>query len=164
MRTACLVLVILASACKEKQEGKPAPAPTTPAPEVKKEAAPPPDVSLKAQAAEATKPAIKPAGGINTAAEYETKAFDLLDQLTSVFASSGTNCDKLAANIEAFLDKNQGVLTATDQFGDANPSAEDDLETKMQGKSQQFMQTAGISIKACQNHAGVKAAMAKLPD
>ena len=157
MRTACLVLVILAAACKEKQEAKPAP---TPAPEVKKEA-PPPEV---ARPAEPTKPVIKPAGGINTSAEYETKAFDLLDQLTNVFATSGTNCDKLAANIELFLDKNQGLLTATDQFGDANPSAEDDLETKMQGKSQQFMQTAGISIKACQNHAGVKAAMAKLPD
>jgi hypothetical protein len=160
MRTACLVLVILAAACKEKQEAKPAPSPT-PAPEVKKEAPPPAEV---AKPAEPTKPLIKPAGGINTAAEYETKAFDLLDQLTNVFATSGTNCDKLAANIELFLDKNQGALTATDQFGDANPSAEDDLETKMQGKSQQFMQTAGISIKACQNHAGVKAAMAKLPD
>ena len=164
MRTACLLLVLALVSCKEKQEAKPAPAPGS-------AAAPAAPVAPQGSAAAdptkpvtPTKPPIKPAGGINTAEEYEAKAFDLMDKLTAVFGGAGTNCDKLADNLDVFLDVNKAAITATDQFQDANPSAEDDLEAKLQARMQVFMENAKLSMQACQKHARVQAALAKLPD
>ena len=157
MRIACLVVVLLACACKEKQEAKPAPAPTPPpAPIVKKEE---PPVNT-----EPTKPVIKPAGGINTNEEYVQKALDLTDGLIKVFEVSGRNCDKLANNIETFIETNKDALAATDQFEHVNPSAEDDLEPKLQSRAKLLIEKAGFALKACDKHAGFQAAMAKLPD
>jgi hypothetical protein len=151
---------MLLSACKDKQEQKPAPAPApVPVAETKKEEPAPPPVVPPSQAAP-----IKPAGGFNTTAEYEARAFEMIDKLTDVFATSGTNCDKLAVNIETFLDKNKDALAAADSFEVANPGAEDDLEMKLQDKAKVFMQKVSISMQACQKHEGVKAALAKLPD
>ena len=117
MRTGWLVLLVVAFACKvDKQEAKPAPTPA-PAPTPKPEA----PKSEPTKADEITKPAIKPAGGINTSAEYEANALDLTDKLTAVFAGSGTNCDKLANNLETFLATNKDALAATDLFEAANP-------------------------------------------
>ena len=159
MRRVCLIVVLLV-ACKDKQDTKPAPAPT-PAPEVKPPPVQPVDIT---KPTEPTKPVIKPAGGINTAAEYEAKAFDLTDKLTAVFAGAGTNCEKLADNLEIFVDTNKAALEATDQFEAVNPSAEDDLDPKLQSRAQVLMQKLSISMQACKNHAGVKAALAKIPD
>jgi len=160
MRTGWLVFLVVAFACKEaKQEAKPAPSPA-PAPAPKPEA-PKPEPT---KADEISKPAIKPAGGINTSAEYEAKAFDLTEKLTAVFAASGTNCDKLANNLEAFLETNKDALSATDLFEGANPSAEDDLEPKLQQKAKTLIEKWNFSMKACGKHEGVKAALAKLPD
>src|SRR5690349_13552370 len=103
MRT-CLAVLFLVAACKEKQAAKPPPPPpttTAPAPAMKQDAA-----AMEApKPADSTKAAIKPAGGLNTADEYEAKAFELTDKLSSVFAAGGTNCEKLANNLERFLDQ-----------------------------------------------------------
>lgn len=166
MRTVCFAILILAVACKEEQKPTPAPKALPPS-EVKK---PAPQLRQFSPAVEnavpapSTQPVITPAGGINTAAEYEAKAFDLMDKITAVFAANGTNCDKLAANLERFVAQNKDALAATDQFEAANPSAEDDLEPKLQAKAKQFVQNMNVSMQACQNHEGVKAALAKLPD
>src|SRR5262245_4775398 len=159
MRCACLVAVILVVACKEKQETKPAPPPPPPAPAVEKKPA-----AETPTPAEPSKPAIKPAGGINTAAEYESKALDLTDKLIAVFAGSGPNCDKLAHNLERFLEDNKDAITATDQFEAVNPSAEDDLEPKLQSKVRPLIEKMTFSMQKCEKHQGVQAALAKLPD
>jgi len=160
MRTVCFALLLLA-ACKEKQDTKPTPAPTTaPAPD-KQEPAPPPEAAKPAPAEPA---AVKPAGGLNTQADYEAKAFELTDKLADVFAAAGTNCDKLADNIERFAADNQQALAGTDAFEQANPTAEDTLEPKLREKARGLMQKMSISMQACQKSERVKAALAKLPD
>lgn len=160
MRKLCLVLVVLVG-CKEKQEAKPTPPPSVPAPAPTQKVEPaPPSADVKP----AVPVPVTPAGGFNTAADYEAKAFDLLDKLTDVFARAGTNCEKLADGIEVFLDANKAAFASTDAFEAANPAAEDDLEAKMQDKAKTFMTKASASMQACQNHERVKAALAKLPD
>ena len=161
MRTACLLVVLSLVACKEKEQAKPAPAPGSAAAPAQPQGS---AVADPAKPVEPTKPVIKPAGGINTAAEYEAKAFDLMDKLTAVFAGAGTNCDKLADNLEVFLDTNKDAIMGTEQFQKVNPSAEDDLEPKLQSRMKAFMDKASLSLKACEKHAGVSAALAKLPD
>ncbi len=161
MRTACLLLVLVA-ACKEKQEIKPAPAaPPAPVAEVKEPAPAPPPIDTKPTGAQHV---VKPAGGITTQIEYETKAFELTDKLTSVFAAAGTNCNKLASNLDVFLDENKAALQGTDEFEAANPFAEDDLEPKLQTRAKALIQKMAISMKACGKHEGVQTALAKLPD
>ncbi|HEY5927287.1 MAG TPA: hypothetical protein VIV11_36620 [Kofleriaceae bacterium] len=160
MCRACVVLVLLV-ACNDKQDTKATPSPSA---EVKPPAPPPVEAPKQISAAEPTKPAIKPTGGINTAAEYEQKAFDLTDKLTAVFAGAGTNCEKLADNLEIFVATHKAAFEATDQFEAVNPSAEDDLDSKLQSRAQALIQKSRISMQACQNHAGVKAALAKIPD
>jgi hypothetical protein len=163
MRIGCFALVILLAACKDKQEQKPAPA-AAPPPVAQPETREPKEASPPAPLPPPGPTPIKPAGGINTAAEYEARALQLLDELTAVFEASGTNCEKLARNIDVFVDKHRDALAATDQFEAANPSAEDDLEPKLQEKAKVFMQRLNISMQACQKHEGVKAALAKLPE
>lgn len=163
MRTLCLVLVVLV-ACKEKQEAKPAPPPTAPAPAPAPtknvEPAPPPAADVKP----AVPAPIKPAGGLNTAGEYEAKAFDIVDKLGDVFARAGTNCEKLADGLELFLEDHKAAFASTDAFEAANPAAEDELEAKMREKAKSFMTKASASMQACQKHERVQAALASLPD
>ena len=159
----CFALVVVVG-CKEKQDAKPAPAAPPP---VEQKQPPPPSVAESAPppAAAPVAPAVvKPAGGFNTAAEYEAKAFDVIDKLTAVFSRAGTNCDKLADGLELFVADHQTVFANTDAFELANPAAKDALEAKMQEKARTFMQTANASMQACQKHQGVKDALAKLPD
>lgn len=160
MRIVCLALILVA-ACKEKQEAKPTP--PAPAPAVEQQPAPTPSAEPPTPTAEPAR-VVKPAGGINTPAEYEAKAFDLTDKLTSAFAAAGTNCDKLADNLEIFIDANKAALASTDAFETANPFAEDDLEPKLQARAKRLIQKMSVSMQACQKHQGVQAALAKLPD
>ncbi|HEX5060737.1 MAG TPA: hypothetical protein VFV99_15315 [Kofleriaceae bacterium] len=159
MRTVCLVVLLLA-ACKDKQEAKPTPAPTPALAQVvpEKTEAPPPEAPRPAAPA-----AVKPAGGLNTQAEYEAKAFELTDKLAEVFAAAGTNCPKLADNIERFAAANQQAFAGTEEFEQANPTAEDELEPKLREKSTGLMQKISLSMQACQKDERVKAALAKLP-
>ncbi len=163
MRIVCLALILVAG-CKEKQEAKPTP--PAPAPAVEQAPAPAPAPPAEPPPTPAADPArvVKPAGGINTPAEYEAKAFDLTDKLTSAFAAAGTNCDKLADNLEIFIDANKVALASTDAFEAANPFAEDDLEPKLQARAKRLIQKMSVSMQACQKHQGVQAALAKLPD
>jgi hypothetical protein len=161
MRIVCLALIVVVAACKEKQEAKPTP--PAPAPAVEQQPAPTPPAEPPAPTAEPAR-VVKPAGGINTPAEYEAKAFDLTDKLTSAFAAAGTNCDKLADNLEIFIDANKAALASTDAFEAANPFAEDDLEPKLQARAKRLIQKMSVSMQACQKHQGVQTALAKLPD
>jgi hypothetical protein len=163
MRTLCLVLVVLAACKEKKQDAQPAPAAPAAAPAAAKQE-PPSLPAGEVTPVPAAPVVIKPAGGFNTAAEYEAKAFTLIDQLTEVFKRSGTNCDKLAAGIEVFLVDHKAELASTDAFEAANPTAEDTLEGKMQEKAKNFMIVANGSMQACGKHEGVQAALAKLPD
>jgi hypothetical protein len=164
MRTVCLLLILVA-ACKDKQETKPSPPP--PAPELKPQPTPTPTPAPApelAKPAEPTQRVVKPAGGLNTPAEYEAKAFDLTDKLIAVFAGAGTNCEKLADNLEVFLDVNKAAIGATEAFETANPFAQDDLEPKLQGRVRKLVETSGVTIQKCGDHQRVQAALAKLPD
>src|SRR5687768_15566950 len=153
-----LVAFVLVTACKEKQSAKPAPAP-----EAKTQAATPPP-ALPEQQAGNDKPGaapvpIKPAGGFNTAEDYEKKAFELMDKLASAFSAAGTDCEKLADNLEVFAHDNKAVVDNTNAFEKENPTAEEALQAKMADRSRQFMLKVKVTLDKCGKHERVRAAL-----
>lgn len=162
MRNVCALVLALACACKEKREAKPAPASAPaakPEPAIAAPAAP--DAAIPGEPA---KPAATvPAGGFTTSAEYEAKAGELVTALTDVFARAGTNCERLADGLDAFVAANQAALASADAFEAANPSAQSDLRPKLEDKTRALMAKVSISMQACQKHPRVQAALAKLP-
>ena len=158
-----LVAFVLVTACKEKQSAKPAPAPeaktttTTPPPQLPAQETP------EDKKAAAPVP-IKPAGGFNTAEDYEKKAFELMDKFSSAFSAAGTDCEKLADNLEVFAHDNRGTFDNTQAFEKENPKAEETLETKMAEKTKQLMLKVKVSMDKCGKHERVMAALKSLPD
>src|SRR5688572_11902353 len=158
-----LVAFVLVTACKVNQSAKPAPAP-----EAKTQAATPPP-ALPEQQAGNDKPGaapvpIKPAGGFNTAEDYEKKAFELMDKFSSAFSAAGTDCEKLADNLEVFAHDNKGVFDNTQAFEKENPKAEETLEAKMAEKTKQLMLRVKVTMDKCGKHERVMAALKSLPD
>ena len=147
-------LVLGASACKKKEEAKPA----TPAAETKPGEAKPDE----------TKPADKPAepaaGGIANAAEYEAKAMEMSDKMTAMFAADGKDCEKLAGDMSKFIDENKTMFAAAKAFEAAHPEAKKALDTKMEPKMKEMMEKMGPAMEACKDNKALKDAMTKLAD
>ena len=148
--TTC-TLLLLTTGCKKKDEAKTA------------------DPSMEAKPGE-TKPAEKPTemkpamgGTITNAADYEAKANDMMDKMTALFVADGKDCDKLAADMSAFLDTNKDGFAATKTFETANPDAKKALDTKMEPRMKDFQAKAGPSLDACKDNKALQAAMSKMP-
>jgi phage tail tape-measure protein len=125
--------VLLFGACKKQPDVQP-----TPSTETKTSAAP---------------------SGAMTAADYEAKAGPFMDNFTTVFVTAGTDCDKLAAGINQFLDDNKATLHATKAFEKANPEAKKAFDTKMQAHFTEQQQKLMPALQACGDKKPVQDAM-----
>jgi hypothetical protein len=144
MRTILLVMLLALSACKNKEDAKPA------ATEEKKAA----DTAVQPQ----------PAGAaVTSAADYEARATAFTDQVLAVFVDAGTDCDKLAASLSKLADDKRSELEAIQAFEKANPAAEKAFDDKMKSRDKELEEKLGPGFDACAEHAGMKAAIAKLP-
>lgn len=141
MRTILLASLLLVTACKKNDEGKPG------------------------QAAGETKAAsgTSPGAAIASASDYEAKATDITNKLLALFVDGGTDCDKLSTNVSKFADDNRELFAALEEFEKANPGAEQQFDDKMKSREKELEQKLSPSFDACRNHAGMKAAMEKLP-
>jgi hypothetical protein len=143
--------VMMIAACKTDK-------PATPAP-----AAPAASVT-PAASAKPVDPAAKPAAPAATNSELETRGIAMMQHLADVFAADGKDCDKLAADIKAFVADNKPLLTqlaALDQqqndaqrdaFSARNAEVQAAVAAKMQG-----------AMTACGANPGVLAAMKEFP-
>ena len=159
-----LASLLLVTACKDKKEqAKPTPVETKPAEPVKPEAPKATEAAPTPPPPTPDKPAeVKPAGGLNTQAEYEKRAVDLTDQLLDVFAKNGTSCDKLATALDQFMDKNKDAISGAKAFEAANPDAEKQIAGKMQDRQKQVATKVGPVMKKCEKHEGLRDALARL--
>ena len=151
MRTILLATVLLFSACKKKDETKPA----EPTAVEKKEG----DKPAEAKPAEGTPPENK----IINANDYESKATDLTNKLLAIFVAGGKNCDKLAADMTKFSTENRATFEALKAFEKANPDAEKAFDEKMKGREKEFEEKLSPAFEACKDHEGLKKAMGSLP-
>jgi hypothetical protein len=145
MRTILLATLLLFTACKKKDETKPAEAP--------------------AAEKKAADPAAPAAGEVKVAdaAQYETLGTDLTNKLLALFAAGGKDCDKLAVDLTKFGDDNRKVFEALKAFEKDHPDAEKAFDEKMKGREKEFEEKVGPAFEACQNHEGMKKAMQNMP-
>jgi hypothetical protein len=143
-------LVLGASACKKKEEAKPATSEAKPG---------------EAKPADKPTEAAKPAGeGFANAGEYEAKAMEMSDKMTAMFGADGKDCDKLAGDMSKFIDENKTMFASAKAFEAAHPEAKKALDTKMEPKMKEMMEKMGPAMEACKDHQGLKDAMTKLAD
>lgn len=145
-------LVLGASACKKKEEAKPA----TPAAETK-----PGEAKPEEKPTEAAKPAGE---GFANAGEYEAVAMEMSDKMIAMFGAAGKDCDKLAGDMSKFIDENKTKFASAKAFEAAHPEAKKALDTKMEPKMKEMMEKMGPAMEACKDHQGLKDAMTKLAD
>lgn len=123
----------------------------------------------EAKPAEAAKPTesapAAPAGAasIKDAADYETKGLEMMDKMVNAFTSAGEDCDKAAENVTQFIAEYGPMFEAIKKFEEGNPDAKTAMDEKMKGKGEEIMGKMMPVVMKCQEHEGLKAAMAKMP-
>jgi hypothetical protein len=178
MRTILLATVLLCSACKKKEEAKPAEPAAAAVQNQAAEAQKSAEAALaKAgesveQAEQAAAMATAAAAGATAAAgvalanavEYEKKAIEVTDKVLAIFKAHGTNCDKLAVDLTKFGTENKATFDAIKAFEAANPAAEKAFEDKMDAREEEMEKVIGPAFDACKGHEGMKKAMSMALD
>ncbi|MDB4956824.1 MAG: hypothetical protein JWO36_4393 [Myxococcales bacterium] len=138
--SAC-VLVLVFSACKKKDDAKPAPAAG--------------DMKAGDKASE-----VKSTTGptFATAAEYEAKTTPVMNAIIAAFVADGTNCDKLASDLSKLGVDNHDTLLAATAWEHANPAA----NRVLAWSSRPYLEAAVPSINACKEKPAFADAMSKL--
>lgn len=153
MRTILLATLLLFTACKKKDEAKPA------------------ETTAEKKEAEGTKPAegtmpaegTPPENNIASDTDYETHATDLTNKLLAIFAADGKDCDKLAADLTKFGDDNRKLFESLKAYEQAHPDAEKKFDEKMKPREKEMEEKIGPSFEACKDHEGMKKAMQNMP-
>jgi hypothetical protein len=111
-------------------------------------------------------PAAPAAGGDMIASDddYLAKANVTLDKMTNVIKSAGSDCDKLAAELEKFTAENKGLLKAAAAYETAHPEAKKKFDDANKDKMAAFQAAADPAFTACQGNKKVGEAMAKMAE
>ena len=113
-----------------------------------------------------SKPAeTKPAGGgdIANASDYETRGNALMDKMINIFATDGKDCDKIAADMNKFMDENKGEIDSIMAYEKAHPDDKKAMDKKNEAKTKDFMEKAGPAMESCKDNKALQDAMAKMP-
>ncbi|MDB4952448.1 MAG: hypothetical protein JWO36_17 [Myxococcales bacterium] len=156
--TTCTLFLVL-TGCKKKDETKPADQTAETKPGEAKPSEAKPSEAKPAEPAPA-------AAGVTIAniADYEAKSGELMDKLTAIFVADGTNCDKLAGDVNKFVDDNKPSIDATAAYEKAHPDDKKAVTEKEKVKTKEFESKAGPSIDACKDNKAFQTAISKLPE
>ena len=160
---AAMLVAVLASCKTSDKTGKPAPgiAPP-PVATASKPAAQPALPAAPEPAAPATPPPAVPAAGSNT--ELETKGLAAMQRMADLFAADARDCDRLAADLKAFIADNKPLIaqliTLEDHQSDAQRAAFTRRNAATQAAIGLKMQSA---LTSCASNPGVLAAMKEFP-
>jgi hypothetical protein len=103
-------------------------------------------------------------GEINNVSDYEARSVALLDKLSAVFVADGKDCDKLATDLNKFMDENKAAMQAEMAYGKAHPDDKQAVDKKVEAKANAFAdKVLEPAMAACQSNKGVQEAMAKIP-
>jgi hypothetical protein len=99
---------------------------------------------------------------INNAADYESKLTAFMDKYIAVFAADGTDCSKLAKDINSLIDDNKALMDNIDAFEKAHPDAEKALEAKLGAKFNEEEEKLAPVKAACKESKELHAATARM--
>ena len=100
------------------------------------------------------------AGDIASDADYIAKSKVAMTQLVDMFKADGTDCDKIAADLEKLQTDPQFV--AIEAYEKAHPDAKKQLDAETKDQEKAFEAAAEPGIKACQDNEKVMNALSKL--
>jgi hypothetical protein len=159
MRTLLLVGVFFVCACKKDEKKAPEPTEQAKPPEPA-DAAPAPPEPPDAPPIDAAPPApVK----IANASEFEAKSLEIRKGVLAVFDAAGKECDKVAADLNKFVDDNQPLIDALSAFGKANPAAKKAFDKKMKPRQKELEKKVMPAMDACPDHKGLEGAIERLP-
>lgn len=135
MRTLCILLAFVI-ACGGGGGDK-STAPTPPPENVQAKAPPPPAKSM------------------------DERANEMMDEMVAVFVDANTDCEKLAAGLDAFLDKHSADLKEMKRYEDSlTPEKKQAWETKAKSATEKMMP----AMQACATNEKVQATMKRFAE
>ncbi len=145
-------LLLLAGACKKSEDARPATS-----------AAEPAGGAAAAPAGSAAAAAAAPATSLDETS-YETRAVVFMGDFTKVFASAGTDCEKLATGIDKFIDDNKTLIVDMRAYETAHPEAKTALDDAMQVEYKKQQEVMLPVLQACADKAPVQDALARFDE
>jgi len=146
--------------CKKKEEAAMAAAPASGAAKPA-ETAPAPVPAAAAPTPAAVAPATPPAE-IASEDDYLAKGTMLMEKMTDIFKTGGTNCDKIADDLTRFAADNNTTISAVQAYEKAHPEAKKKAEAATKDKTAAFEAAAGPAIGACQKNQKLGEALNKI--
>jgi hypothetical protein len=127
-------------------------------------AMPPPAASPTPAAAEpaTAEPATADTLTITSDDDYIARGNVMLDQMTAAFQAAGSDCDRLADQLNAFGALNRPVLRGVAAYDKTHPGAKAKFNTASKPKLDAFTAIATQSLKTCESNARVQDAASKL--
>jgi hypothetical protein len=151
-----LATSLAAVGCKKKDDPAMAAAPAG--------AAAKPAETAPAPTPAAAAPTTPPAGGAEIASDddYMAKGTVLMEKMTDIFKTGGTNCDKIADDLTRFAADNKATLAAVQAYEKAHPEAKKTAEAATKDKTAAFEAAAGPAIGACRQNQKLGEALNKI--
>lgn len=146
--------LLLAGACKKSNDAKPTAGSAAPAA---------PAGSAAPGSAAATPAPTAPADSLD-AASYEARAGKFMQDFTNVFADAGTDCDKLAAGVNKFIDDNKPLIVQMKEYENGHPEAKTALDDRMQAEYKKQQDTMLPALQACAEEQSVQDALARFDE
>jgi hypothetical protein len=99
---------------------------------------------------------------INNDADYESKVTAFMDKYIAVLAADGTDCGKLAKDINALIDDNKALMDNIDAYEKAHPEASKALDTKLEAKFKEEQDKLAPVRAACKESKELHAATSRM--
>jgi hypothetical protein len=124
-------------------------------------ASPAPSGAAAPDKKEGDKAEAKPAAASGS---IEDQLLAMMDKMSDIFSSNAGNCDKMAAEIEAFIKDNGDTFKKIKEFGDKQtPEEKKAFTEKHRDKIEATMKKMEPGIKSCVTNQKVQDAMKTMP-
>lgn len=89
----------------------------------------------------------------------EERAYELMEEIVEAFESAGTDCEKLAENLNALADRHEGEMKELNDFEkDLTPEQKEQWNER----TKEMMERIMPAMTACSSNANVMAAVQRL--
>jgi hypothetical protein len=102
-------------------------------------------------------------GPIANTADYEARGNALFDKMISIFQADGKECDKLAADLNKFMDDSKSDMEAMTTYDKAHPADKEAFNKKIEARADDLMKALAPAMEACKDNKALADAMAKMP-
>jgi hypothetical protein len=103
-------------------------------------------------------------GGIKDEADYEAKRTAAMDEMTAMYASDKDDCKKLASDMTAYAEKNQGMMKDAIAYEKAHADVKKKVDAKNKAKEKDMMAKMTPVLKKCGKDKDFMAAVKKMAD